>query len=57
MTNPTPMRTVPMAPIAQASINDNLPTSSPSPRSTLIGLACILGFIGLLVLYTKIIGF
>ena len=57
MTNPTPMRAVPIAPMAQVSINDNLPTSSPSPKRTLIGLACILGFIALLVLYGKIIGF
>jgi hypothetical protein len=49
MTNPTttaiPAR--PLTPMAQASINDNLPTSSPSPKITLIGLACIVGFIGL----------
>ena len=41
----------------QVSINDSLPTSSPSPRSTLIGLACILGFIALAVLYGYVIGF
>jgi hypothetical protein len=58
MTDPTtPMRPVPMAPMTQVSINDNLPTSSPSPKSTLIGLACILGFIALFVLYWKTIGF
>ena len=58
MTNPTPLRTAPIAPIAATvSINDNLPTSSPSPKSTLIGLACIMGFMTLLVLYYKTIGF
>jgi len=57
MTDPTPMRTTPMAPMTQVSINDSLPTSSPSPRSTLIGLACILGFIALAVLYGYVIGF
>ena len=57
MTNPTPLRTAPIVPMAQVSINDNLPTSSPSPRSTLIGLACIVGFIALFVLYWKTIGF
>jgi hypothetical protein len=57
MTNPTPLHPAPLAPMAQVSINDDLPTSSPSPRSTLIGLACIIGTISLLVLYWKIIGF
>ena len=58
MTNPTtPIRQAPMAPMAQVSINDNLPTSSPSPKSTLTGLACIIGFITLFVVYWKIIGF
>jgi hypothetical protein len=57
MTDPTPMRPVPMAPMTQVSINDNLPTSSPSPRSTLIGLACVLGFISLAVLYGYVIGY
>ena len=54
MTNPTPS---PVPPTAHVSINDNLPTSSPSPKSTLIGLACIVGLIILCVLYAKIIGF
>ncbi len=55
MTDPaTPSRPVPGP---AASINDNLPTSSPSPKSTLIGFACILGFIVLLTLYGKVIGF
>ena len=39
------------------SINDNLPTSSPSPKSTLIGFACIMGVIALFTLYWKVIGF
>ncbi len=57
MTEPTPMHTTPIAPIRQASINDSLPTSSPSPKSTLIGLACVLGVIVLAVLYGSVIGF
>jgi hypothetical protein len=56
MTNPTTTLTRPV-PVAQVSINDSLPTSSPSPKSTLIGLACIMGFIALFVLYYKTIGF
>ena len=43
MTNATPPPRA--APAAKDSINDNLPTSSPSPKTTLIGLACIVGFI------------
>jgi hypothetical protein len=39
------------------SINDNLPTSSPSPRSTLIGLACVLGVVVVFVLYYRVVGF
>ena len=58
MANPTPLRTASIAPVAATvSINDNLPTRSPSPKSTLIGLAGIMGFITLLVLYYKTIGF
>jgi hypothetical protein len=57
MNNPTPLRTSPIDPMTQVSINDNLPTSSPSPRSTLIGLAVVVGFIALLILYGKTIGF
>ena len=51
--------TDPTAPVRppQVSINDDLPTSSPSPRSTLIGLSGILGAIALFVLYYKTIGF
>jgi hypothetical protein len=39
------------------SINDNLPTSSPSPKSTLIGLAGVIGVVAIFVLYYRIIGF
>src|SRR6476660_5253202 len=39
------------------TINDNLPTSSPSGKSTLIGLACALGFVVAAVLYYQTIGF
>jgi hypothetical protein len=39
------------------SINDNLPTSSPSPKSTRIGLACVLGVVVLFVLYYRVVGF
>ena len=56
MVNSTPPPR-PVPPMAPVSINDNLPTSSPSPKSTLIGLACIVGLIVLCVLYSKIIGF
>jgi len=43
--------------LVDVSINDNLPTSSPRGKSTLIGLACVLGFVVLIVLYYKTIGF
>ena len=39
------------------SINDNLPTSSPSGRTMLMGLAGVLGIVVLAVLYYKTIGF
>ena len=39
------------------SINDNLPTSSPSPKSTLVGLACVLGVVAVFVLYYRVVGF
>ena len=39
------------------SINDNLPTSSPGAKSTLIGLACVLGAIATFVLYYNVVGF
>ena len=53
----TPVRPVPVASVPPRSINDDLPTSSPSPRSTLIGLAIIVSVIVIAVLYYKIIGF
>ena len=53
----TPVRPAPVASVTPPSINDNLPTSSPSPKSTLIGLAVIVSAIVLAVLYYKIIGF
>ena len=55
-----PMKPAPLAsaaPPVRVSMNDSLPTSSHSPKSTLIGLACIVGAIVLIVLYAKIIGF
>jgi hypothetical protein len=55
MTGPTTPR--PPAPAPEVSINDNLPTSSPSAKSTLIGLACVLGIIALFALYSSVIGF
>ena len=39
------------------SINDNLPSSSPSGKTVLKVLACVLGLIVLVVLYAKTIGF
>jgi hypothetical protein len=51
-TTPTPP-----VPAPEGSINDNLATSSPSPRSTLIGIGCIVGFVVLYVVYYKTIGF
>jgi hypothetical protein len=55
MANPT-TQTHAVRPM-QVSINDDLPTTSPSPKSTLIGLSCIGGFIILFALYYKIVGF
>lgn len=59
MTKPTtsPIRPASVDPMKNVSINDNLPTSSPSPRSTLIGLSVIGGSIVLFVLYYNTIGF
>ena len=53
----TPRRPAPMTPVTPVSINDTIPTSSPSPKITLIWLACIVGIITLFVLYWNIIGF
>ena len=39
------------------SINDDLPSSSPSGKTVLKVLACVLGLIVLVVLYAKTIGF
>ena len=39
------------------SINDNLPTSSPSPKSTLVGLAGVIGVVAVFVLYYNVVGF
>ena len=57
---PTPAR--PLPPVGGSggeyvSINDNLPSSSPSGKTVLKVLACVLGFIVLVVLYAKTIGF
>jgi hypothetical protein len=41
----------------QISLNDTLPTSSPSSKYTVIVLASVLGFIGLAVMYWKVFGF
>jgi hypothetical protein len=38
------------------SINDNLPSSSPSLKSTLIGLACVIAVAAIFVLYYRIVG-
>jgi hypothetical protein len=58
MTNPTtPLHPASIAPMSPVSFNDNLPTSSPSPKSTVIGLGCIVGLIAAFVLYVKTIGF
>jgi len=55
MTDPTTPRL--LVPAPKVSINDNLPTTSPSPKSTLIGIACALGIIALFALYWNVIGF
>lgn len=55
MANPTTQ--TPPVPAMQVSINDNLVSTSPSPKNTLIGLSFIVGFIVLFVLYYNIIGF
>jgi len=45
----------PRAPV-QVSINDNLPSSSPSGKTVLVVLGSVLGFIALGVLYYQAIG-
>ncbi len=42
--------------VKKASINDNLPSSSPSGKTVLIVLSSVLGFIVLGFLYYQIIG-
>ena len=59
--NPATM-TPPLPPVAAArpeyvSINDNLPSSSPSGKTVLKVLAGMLGLVVLVVAYGKIIGF
>jgi hypothetical protein len=44
-------------PPVEVSINDNLPTSSPSGKTVLKVLAWVIGLIVLVVLYYKTIGF
>ena len=57
-----PTTTRPHAPVGDSggeyiSINDNLPSSSPSGNTVLKVLACVLGLVVLVVLYAKTIGF
>jgi len=52
----TTQTTVPPRAPAQVSINDNLPSSSPSGKTVLIVLGSVLGFIALGVLYYQTIG-
>ena len=53
----SPSRPDPLPSMTKVSINDDLPTSSPSPRNTFIGFCVILGFAALFVLYYKTVGF
>ena len=57
-----PTTSPPLSPVEDSrgeysSINDNLPSSSPSGKTVLKVLACVLGLIVLVVLYAKTIGF
>jgi hypothetical protein len=57
-----PPTTRPLPPVQSSgreyiSINDNLPSSSPSGKTMLKVLACVLGLIVVVVLYAKTIGF
>ena len=54
VTNPRPL---PPVGGKYTSINDNLPSSSPSGNTVLKVLACVLGLVVLVVLYAKTIGF
>jgi hypothetical protein len=56
MMNPTTPTHNPRLPV-EVSINDNLPTSSPSGKTVLNVLACVLGVIVFIVAYYKMIGF
>ncbi|MGH6770895.1 MAG: hypothetical protein ACRECO_17955 [Xanthobacteraceae bacterium] len=51
MTNVTPTPPTPDRPAAD-SINDNIQTSSPSLKATLIGLACFAVFVAVVTLVT-----
>jgi hypothetical protein len=52
-----PETAIPPVARAERSINDNLSTTSPSPKSTFIGIICVVGAVILLVVYYKTIGF
>ena len=57
-----PTTTRPLPPVRDSggdyiSINDNLPSSSPSGNMVLKVLACVLGLVVLVVLYAETIGF
>jgi hypothetical protein len=56
-----PTTTRPLPPVGGSaeyiSINDNLASSSPSGKTVINVLACVLGLIALVVLYAKTIGF
>ena len=57
MTDPIRLEPAAMPPMRQISRNDTLPITSPSSKYTLIVLASVLGFIGLVVMYWKVAGF
>jgi len=57
-----PTTTRPLPPVGESggeyiSINDNLPSSSPSGNPVLEVLSCVLGLVVPVVLYAKTIGF
>ena len=49
-------QTRPLPPM-QVAINDNLASSSPHSKGTLVGLSWIVGFVVLFALYYTVIGF